>query len=500
MDRANQQQQNQMNQARGQYEAQKASADIAGNSAWVKGLDSLVSRAIPAAQAVHGMGMENKKFAETQKTGEANRANLMEATLGQRQKNELDAQFGQRERSAGIGMTEAQTKGIGITNEQGQIALQKAQREEQFANTDAAQAGFEKAARGETIAQYTMRMKASGDIAEVQRVIAESRKAGLEADFMPKRLALEEKKTNADIAYQRGSLGIQAQDLALRRQQDQRQAEAQNFDMRQKREEKAAAEFSQFITGLESGTIGRGQGQPKLTQGEIEQLVTNELKNKVQAFGGNPQDEAAFLSRVKTMNASNATASKAAQNVLNQSSPETKIILDQNMKQQQKLTTANELVANLKNSVVGFGKGAGAIYNSDSAKMEANKIQMALDNAARQVPEFIPYAEEFKRINAKISDNPLEAIKNMSPFTPTVKAQTEALLQNLIDYIQTDVKAGGPIHPTMMQNISTLTSNFNMNASSLGDLMKAANIQKLQPPIQNPNIPQQTNYGVGGRR
>jgi hypothetical protein len=504
-DRQNAQQQNQMSLQRGQYEAQKAAADIAKDSAWTRGLDAATKNFLPAMESTSRMGIAKQQLTETQKTGEANRANLMEQTLGQRAKNELDAQFGRRDREAALGMTEAQTRGIGITNRQGELAVNKAQREEEFANADAAQAGLPEAKPGETVSQYTMRNNAIGDISKVKLVEAQARKEGIDADFMPRRLKLEEQTSLANIAYQRGSLGIQAQDLALRRQQDARAGDQYSFEMKQKKKDIAATDYAAYLAGLENGSIGAGEGQPPLTVGEKIDLAANKLDNIMQSFNGTPDEKAAFYSRVVMMNKNNEIAAKAARNVSAQQDPVQRQAIEKNTAMVNKLTATNALMNNLNAINEKYKAGAGRFMNSDDAKFRADQIQTVLDNAAAQVPEFGPFAKQFKAANARFLENPLQAAQNL--FGPSIDVQTDAILEAISAMTLNDVKGSGLVLPEFAPVIQQMTSQLSRSANDLAKHDSYGSMQKPQfNQNQMPVIPQFTNnqkpentYGVGRR-
>lgn len=508
----------------GTAEGQRRAAEIQGASAWTKGLGSLVDKGMQGLETGFKMSQDKARLAEEQKTGEANRAMLMENTLAAQQRRALDAQFAAKERQAGLAGTEASTaqtiagtKGQEIINQASQIDLQAKQTKQAFLNADAQTAGFQGARPGESVEQYGFRMDQEGKVNESRRVAAEANKMEMEAKFMPERLRLEKLQTLASIEASKANAAASRTSAQVMLAQDRRAAEQfvlQNYQAKAAQVEAEVDNYMQFLKGT-------NYDQNQKT------ALTIDFLNKSAAKFNLPADQQALQAGVGRAIAKQSAAEQAAMmNNLTMANihPGMKQGIEEATRTVNLANRASELIAGLTQDLNKYKTGAGVIRNSQEAKDAAANIQVKLDMAAANDPVFKPYADRFREINAGLWQLGLKGGESgwNALFGPSTGKLAEGLIERMKQDISTQLKANKHISPMVQQFVDTNSAMVNFqkqgnifyqamsNPKGMGQLQQNAPIPDptAQPttPLGDPRetmgfgVPNPTILKAGGQR
>ena len=480
----------QLMQKKGEYDAAKEAANIERSGAWTKGLDAFTRSALPAAQSVHGMRIANRQATEQEKSGEVNRLNTMENALSTRQGREMDAAFAPREREAGLGLTQANTKMIGTqttgmetANKSANINLQKQELQQAFEQADAAKYGFEGARDGESVAQYTMRMDAEGKVADVQRVKAESQKMQMETEQMPEELRLRRLNTLASIRSMEAQASNAYTMSRIAQEDSKRRAETHNLDQQVQKQTIVENEVDQVMKGISAGTFGN------LTPEESSQILSQKIGDLSKRYGVSVDQDAA-IARAFSKNSADAKAAQAAEIATANLHPSRRAMIEKNTAQTRLAMTGTELLSNLTAKINQYDQ-AGRFWNSDKSKLAAKEIQATLDSAAAQEPRFQPYANEFRKINAGVWAGGIEGAQNLFGASP--QEQTKALVQSISNTLVTELEASPIADPITAQALQMATQNLKNNANVFYQMMFQQ--QPQQPVQQAPQVqPQRPFY------
>ena len=442
---------------KGQAEAQLAAAETAKGAAWTKGLDAITRNAPAAAKTFQDMALANRAQKEAELTGASNRAAQVKNMERLQQQMDFDTEFVRPERQmgldvsrSGMGLTQAQTKGVDISNRKGQLELDIMQRKEAFANADAQQAGFEKANPGETVAEYTLRMQAIGDIAAVRQVVATAEKMEYETRTAPDKFALEKQKTLADIAYQRGSLGVAQGQLGVARQQ-QAMAE-QQFKL-----PIVQQQINDFVAGVSSGAIAvppqyGGNTQAFLRDGAQGMITKNKLSiESVPAI-------------VSGLNAQKSAASQAtAQGIMTaMANPAQKAEIDASVKAQKVLTEGSSVLGMLNVAAEGFKDASNVFRNSPQNEAAAVNVRNQLQRLAQTDPVFAGFAQEFDAINAGAYQMNAQGLGNLTDALtggPTPYAKLKGLMNRIAQTIEASA-AAAPNHALTQPGLESAKTMF----------------------------------------
>jgi hypothetical protein len=372
----------------------------------------------------------------------------MENTARTRMLNELDTLFAGQERSAGIQqtragtrLTERQAEGTETANQAAQIDLEAKQQQQAFLNSSAQQAGFTKALPNETVGQYGMRMKAVGNDAEVQNVVETTKKLAFENSIAPEKWKHQKTMDQQQMAINRGQLGVAQGNLALQRQQDERQR--QDWA-----EQKVEKNFGAFVRGFSKGEVAMPpefRAQFSDEQSAKKAFLLDTARRFIKSNNLNMDEKVAVVLALDS--AKSAEASAAANDLVNtNNNPVERQTIEAGLKGKRVSEEATSALAMLNNSAKRYS-GAGVAVNDEQARAAADEIRSQLLKLSAADPIFTPFLKRFEEIDAKLYENPLLAAKNIvtRPFDDAPAVKFQRLVRDLASTIQSSL-VGVPRH------------------------------------------------------
>jgi hypothetical protein len=503
-----------MMQQMGAAQAQQRAADIAKSGAWMQGLDAVNKTFLPAAQATQKMGLERRSQEEQEKTGVAQRAQMMENMAGQYAQRQLLEKYGAKEKEAGlkqiesnINQNEAQieqlkatTKGQLTQNEINEINLKTKEAEQKFYDSPAS-ASYKDALPGENIRNYLNRMDVEGKRANTQKIIADAEIVKKDVFYYEKNQKIKEARERAAINASNASVNASN----VQAEQGKQQIENSKFQLMRDRETAALDDFTKVFSGLKMD-----KNFAQLPDEQKKKILMDNLNSVYAKYGQNNPNINVTLGMALSKIGSDESGKKLQQITTALANPAINQQFQEGAKIASKITVAQSLVNRLKDYVDQYQKGARKTVNSDEAKAAAIAIQSELDAAASSDPRFQKYADKFKEINALWGgQNPIQVFRN---FGKSPADSAKSLYQTMINDLKNDVSVVKSMHPLAREGMENLLKtdvgggeDDNIYASMFGNPQnKIPPVPYINAPINaNPltqNIPYpQQNFPVGGR-
>lgn len=478
----------------GENQAQSEIAKIQKGSAWIGGLDSALNKGMQGFNTAFNVGMQKAKFKDDQATSASQRALNMEQMLGAQQRRELDAMYGVREREAGLEQTRAgtratemQTKGQETQNAIQDLQRKKAEVQALYENSDASKLGFPDAVPEENVAQYVQRMEVLGKKANADLARSQADQIRQQIEMAPKEFEHKMKIELGQLQVSKMNAAVNQGQLAVQKAQFQQQSEQYNRGEFER-------QLAEFAKGVQSGAIPIPQG---ITPAQFIQAKAQQLA-QWRGISGDPS--IASAQALGTAQSAAAQA-KVAATVAAQNDPSQKTVIEMNQKQAALLTGANDLIDVINREIETLQGGVGYVWNSPEAQNAAARIEAKLDQVAAQEPSFRPFLEQFRNINASLSSNPLQALKNVASgaFGPKQADVLEQFKKNMSATILGAVKANPVLHPSMAPLVQQLMNSYETKVNmffkkqmkdsnnSYPQQQQAPNNNEMYYPNYNPN-------------